>query len=663
MFKVIKKEVDNKFKQMAKNNLFIVELDRNELYNAYSAALPEEERQPHNCNCCKSFLRQYGGIVNIIDNKIVTMWDFETEAPYDKVPKALHDIVVKAAIRTVFVNKDRHLGTDYNFQQPKEDETEVIKWKHFSAELPKDCLYDRSESISEFAGKFNTNKQVLKRALEEITIDAAETILELINQNSLYKGEEYKGIVESFVNFKKEYDKILNLKEKDLYVWSNTQYAPRIRNTAIGTLLVNLSEGKDLDYAVSAFETIVAPQNYKRPKALVTKLLVKMAEKDIKELGYERSLYRRFAITDDIPVSVLKFVDRDLPEQSLFDEMKSEVKVDVKTFSKVEEVPIDTFIKDIIPTATSIELLLENKHDSNLMSLIAPEFEDAPSMFNWDSAISWCYKNGLTDSIKERVKRAGGSITGELRVSLDWFNYDDLDLSVIEPSGYKIYHGVKENTITKGILDVDMNVDSNGSRKAVENITWPNSKYMDEGTYSIVVHNYNHREKTDIGFNIEIECQGQVLNFNHAQMVKHREQVLTAKINYERKTGMTLVSGNVSNSSNSSKDIWGLNTNNFHKVSMIMESPNYWEDRPTGNRHTFFIIDEAYNNELTRGMFNEFLKPELAKHKRTFEVLANKLKVKESHEQLSGVGFSSTQRNEVIVKVKGKFERVVKVKF
>lgn len=38
------------------------------------------------------------------------------------------------------------------------------------------------------------------------SLDAAETVLELINQNSLYKGIEYKNAVEFFITFKKQFD-------------------------------------------------------------------------------------------------------------------------------------------------------------------------------------------------------------------------------------------------------------------------------------------------------------------------------------------------------------------------------------------------------------------------------------------------------------------------
>lgn len=42
---------------------------------------------------------------------------------------------------------------------------------------------------------------------------------------------------------------------------------------------------------------------------------------------------------------------------------------------------IDSFINDILPTANEVELYLENKHLSNLVSLIAPQNIDSKSMF------------------------------------------------------------------------------------------------------------------------------------------------------------------------------------------------------------------------------------------------------------------------------------------
>ena len=70
----------------------------------------------------------------------------------------------------------------------------------------------------------------------------------------------------------------------------------RIRNHSIGTLLINVSEDMDLDTAVKKYEQIVAPSNYKRPKAIFTKKMLEDAKKTITELGYMDSLQRRFAI-------------------------------------------------------------------------------------------------------------------------------------------------------------------------------------------------------------------------------------------------------------------------------------------------------------------------------------------------------------------------------
>ena len=95
-----------------------------------------------------------------------------------------------------------------------------------------------------------------------------------------------------------------------------------------------------------------------------------------------------------------------------------------------------------------------------------------------------------------------------------------------------------------------------------------------------------------------------------------------------------------------------------------MLSPNYWDEQMgKGNKHYFFFLDGCKNEGAPRGFFNEFLGAELTEHRKVFEALGLKMRVAESDEQLSGVGFSSTQRNSITVKVKGNFERILKIKF
>lgn len=93
-----------------------------------------------------------------------------------------------------------------------------------------------------------------------------------------------------------------------------------------------------------------------------------------------------------------------------------------------------------------------------------------------------------------------------------------------------------------------------------------------------------------------------------------------------------------------------------------MLSPNYWGDS-VGNKHYLFMLEGCVSDENPRPFFNEFLNQDLDKHRKVLEILGSKVKVKESKDQLSGLGFSETQKNSIIVRVDGKFQRVLKVNF
>jgi len=667
------------FNEMTKDvkNLFEVDVDKDEMWNLYLDSFPKgtneiyRKRREHDCSCCRSFVKSIGNVVAIKNNQIISVWDFDAESTtYQPVVNALSNYVKSKAVKNMFMSKFERIGALKTFE--KLADGTIKTWEHFYLELPERFVNRSGRSIGDIQGSFRDTRNVFKRSLDEISEDSILTVLELISQNSLYRGEEWKSVLEKFLEYKREYVSLPDT-DKDNYMWEKSADAGttigRIRNHSIGTLLVNITEGMELDLAVRKYEQIVAPTNYKRPKAIYTKKMLEDAKNTITELGYIDSLGRRFATLDDITVNNILFSNKDSAKRiggaDIFEEMEKEIAVNTKKFSKVEEMSIEKFVEDVLPTAKELEVLFENKHATNLVSLIAPQNKDSRTMFKWNNNFGWSYAGNITDSdIRENVKLAGGKVDGVLRFSIQWNESGtdncDLDAHCIEPDGNEIYFAwgrTPERSIMGGQLDVD--ITQPRGKVAVENITWNDISRMMNGTYKFFVHQYAGSAHN--GFRAEIEFNGQVYSFNYDKAIRCHEKVMVTEV--------TLRNGEFSvkellPATTSSREVWGLTTNQFVPVSVVMYSPNYWDDQSgIGNRHYFFMLKDCVNPESPNGFFNEYLKQELVQHKRVFEALGSKMRVEPNNEQLSGVGFSSTKRNELIVKVKGNTERILKIKF
>lgn len=670
-FKLLSAAVRKQFEKMAKGTLYTTMTTREDIWDTYLKSFPEgtnpifKERTEHDCNCCKGFLRQVGNVVAIIDNKIVTIWDVEVGGFYQEVVDAMAAYVKSKPIDSKFYRGD-NLGKTAGGDKTiflNEDTKKTHSWYHFQVDVPSSFMTSNGDSIR---GKARDTARGLTRSLTELTLDSAETVLELIEQDSIYRGQEHLAVVKKFITYKKRWEKLNKDDEsRDVFVWNIVGKEPhlRFRSTVIGSLLVDLSDGKDLTSAVKSFEAKVAPTNYKRPKALVTKGMIDKAQKRIIELGYTSALQRRHAVTSDITINNVLYADRSAKvEMDVFAELKAEAPT-TKTFDKIEEVSYKDFLEKILPKAESVELFLDNQHERNLFSLIAPSDPESKNMLKWDNNFSWSYNGEVADSMKEQVKSAGGAVDGDLRFSIQWNedgqNLNDLDAHCKCPSGYEIFYSNRIHAPSGGKLDVDI---MNPIGIAVENITFPNISRMDDGSYKFWVHNFSSRGARS-GFTAEIETNtGEIHSFAYDKPLRSKEniQVATVKLkNGEMEVAHTLEGSG----SKLSKEMWNINSQQFHKVRMIMNSPNHWDGEETGNKHLFFVLEDCKNDSSPRGFYNEFLKDELRDDRKVFEILGSKMRAKATDDQLSGVGFSTTQRNHVILNVSGKFNRTIKVKF
>lgn len=123
----------------------------------------------------------------------------------------------------------------------------------------------------------------------------------------------------------------------------------------------------------------------------------------------------------------------------------------------------------------------------------------------------------------DRLTREGAQ-TGQVQVSLIWDNTNDLDLSVICPSGERISF---DNKLSKcgGQLDVDMN-ESPTSVQPVENVFWPVG-LAPKGEYKVLIEHFEqHADDDQTDYRVLVndgfehrEYQGEITNAEPPRVV------------------------------------------------------------------------------------------------------------------------------------------------
>lgn len=649
------KAIQQRFEHLSQHELFVTNQDKDRLWAVYLDAFPKgtnpifRERTEHDCSCCRQFLKNLANVVAIVDGKVETLWDVpeQFEYPYDVVANELREFTLDYPISSLFRSKERQYGTVSNIEQLTDGST--IEWKHLHGSVATKHFHAEPQQP---VGDYNTNVSMLIRLATELKLTAFDDALIPIENKTLYKGEEFERGLRAARKLVADYHEA---EDKTVFAWANASNpACRFRNSAIGTLVTELSDGMDLETAVGRYEKMVAPTNYKRPTALITPRMIEDALKTVDTLGLRDALDRRFAVLQDVSVNDVLWVDngvRSAMKDGLADLLLTAVAPSkLPGAEQATPISIADFMTDVLPQASELKLLVRNTQLGNFVSLTAPVHADSGQLFKWSNDFAWSYSGNVTDSIKDKVKRAGGNTDAPLRISLAWFNSDDLDIHVYEPAGNHIYFGFKD-----GKLDVDMN--AGGPRNEtdpVENVSFKTPK---NGEYVIAINNWAKRSTSNVGFVIELENNGQVQQFTRTQGLREKETFTVGKITVsdgaitDIKFDSSMVGGSAS------KEQWGVKTEQFVKVNSVLLSPNHWHGQSIGNKHFLFMLEGCVSTEHTRGIYNEYLNPALDGHRKVFEVLGDKTKCPPTAEQLSGVGFSSTSGNSVVVQAQSLTQR------
>lgn len=663
-FKVFADRVNQRVDALAKEypDFYKVDITGDALWEHYLAAFPEgtnkifRVRREFDCQCCKQFIKNLGNVVALDrEGGTHTIWEPYADLPYpfSEVAAALHLAVVSRNITGVYRTRMRSFGAEHNWDTHSER-----RWDHFWASTPHKCI---SPSPGADAGAAHDLAQVLQRGLLEISSSAVATVLGLIENNALYRGAQYKTSVVGFKALQRSHpaNEIGSAAGIHEWCWAHCgDVGAGIRNTAIGQLLLSLSqEGAQLESCVRSYERMVDPTSFQRTTTDIRPSMVRTAMKIVESLELMESLKRRHARLSDISVNDTVWVDNQVAPQLQGGTSELTAALMGRTTTghgnlraSAVNIDLDQLINEVLPEASKLELLVDPEHSPNFMSITAPVVASAPSLFKWSNGFSWSYDGDTADSIKERVKRAGGNVDNALlRISLSWFNRDDLDIHADTPHGHVSFQH------RAGVLDVDMNIQGE-TRTPVENLSWSAARLI-QGDYKVFVHQYRKRESLDVGFDIEFalrDIRDKTFTKRYRRAVANNEQIdvcafRVAYLGRDKVVSHLSWGAGMEDSEAGGSSKWGVRLGELVPVSAVLHSPNHWGADATGAKHTFFILQGACNPDPVRSIYNEYLRRELYEHRKVFEAIGDMSKAPFDKDQLSGVGFTAARDHRVVV--------------
>ncbi|SPP30753.1 hypothetical protein [Brochothrix thermosphacta] len=659
------KSIKDDFAEIIKNKkqLFKVRIST-DLWEAYIDALDPNERQQYKCSCCRSFIRKYGDLVIIdTDGRLKSaIWHPASAPSYFKEAVGNLKLLVEASrVTSVFHSDQRHLGKVMSGGR-----------HHLAVALPESYI---NQSVWKKANQLMIESQKdfeqLSAALNTYRTESVATIKALILSDVLYRGGRFSDMISWFnqviLHVENETDLEVIRHLTWLYVAEAKSGYCDIKKSVVGALIADYEFGIPIETIIQRYNEKLDPANYMRIRKKPSEEEVIKAEELVGKLGITDSLKRRYAKLEDIPTFMWRSRYSDngnvfskiITQSRPFEIPRLRVPIKTMTWKKFKET--------VLPKATNIEAKVENT--SRLMGLVTESISNSKPLFQWNNAFSWYYHGGVDGKIKKgsqsvkisddssekdreierRIQVAGGKYDdNDIRCSLRWENYTDLDLQCLTPKGKQI--DFSRNKVGKGKMDVDMNL-MGESEMPVANIRWPKNTAAN-GSYCFTVVNYDDRSNgSGTFYKVELEVEGYIYHYHgYFPFDDMHEHVF--EFNYEKGRPINLI-GVYHNLGYSD---WNLEIGNFKTVNAIVKSPNLWDgkDAEESGNHTFFLLDGCHDKSKgkSRGFFNEMLRSDFKEINKILEAYTASTPIQGAEDATAcGLGFSKESTWDLTLKV------------
>lgn len=626
----------------------------------------------YDCDCCNNTLGEIADILSLDkDDKLITMWDGYESLSCEYFKEVSKRIYTYLHGKVLELNS-KQLNQDLlkEFSLLNLDESEIGRDYNWSIDKEQKFYHLHLKDTSKFKNTLSSDKKLLHIVVfdtfNKLNIDSLNMVIEL-SDSELYRGKEFLPLLESF---KEKYIKYLSLTtnfEKIIFLLNFVKNNPNLvsfKNTSIGSLVMDLSEGLDFDKSVKSYTKKVDPENYQRRENLaISPVILNKFKKLLEEKGYSLNS-RHVQNINELPSKFL-WKNNSVYEAIQYnkdDVLTSLVSSSKKSFKGLPEVNISEFIDNVLPTCNNLEAYLDSS--DNLFTMLT---SDSPSIFKWDNSFRIIYNNGLADAIHKKATEKGAYLDATICVTLSWHNIDDLDLNCVEPNGNVISFRNKMSWYTGGKLDIDMNAGSyNLSDNPVENIFHNDITKLKPGIYTYNVDQFRKNADKNFGFDIRVKVNDEIYVTSSNISPKSNNEIKVVEIEVDKNKNISLnyLYNNEKLTSSSVKNgtMWNCKTNQFHKVDMLIKSPNSWDsEKVIGNLHYMFIINNMKNPDSVRPFLNEQLNYDFKEFARIIEKYGNENQVPYSENQVCGMGYSETSKKSLIVRINN--SKLLKINF